>query len=436
VRFDPAAERYRLVIENWDAPLVVTTSVQFFESLFSNRASRCRKIHRIARSVVVVDEAQTLPSELLQPTVDVINELVRAYGTTFVLSTATQPALDVAYRGQHGSRLPVVHNLRPIVPTDTPPPPRRVRVRWPETQEPVTWADLAGEIATLPQVLAITHRRSDAHDLARALDEVLGDTTTLHLSTRLCGQHRGALIELVRRRLASSEPCRVVSTQLVEAGVDLDFPVVFRSLAGMDSMAQAAGRANREGRLGTEGGALVVFRPTSKPPPGLGRPANISGLMLAVGSVDLFATETYVRFFTRLYRELGHRLDAGRVTPARESFQFAATAAAYRLIRDESTPIIVPYDATARRTIATIRAIGPSRSRMRALQRYTVNVYERHLDALLAEGALDELYPPGREPARDSPPILCLKGDLLEAYYDPRFGLAPPDQLDPANLLV
>ena len=255
--------RSRLACENWDAPLVVSTNVQLFESLFARRTSRCRKLHNIVGSVIVLDEAQLLPVEFLQPILDVLRLLVREYGVTLVLCTATQPALTSQEsfdprRGLRGFKPEEVTEIIDDVPalyTAL----RRVRVHRPaDLNAKREWRDIAHEIASHEAVLAIVNRRADARDLYRLLRAEDAEVTW-HLSAQMCPQHRSdtiarikAALDARRNALAAgieTKPLRVVSTQLVEAGVDMDFPAVYRAMAGLDSIAQAAGRCNREGRL-------------------------------------------------------------------------------------------------------------------------------------------------------------------------------------------
>ena len=222
---DPDTEKYRnrLASENWDAPLVVTTSVQFLESLYANRPSRCRKLHRIAESVVVCDEVQTFPAKLLRPIESALAQLITRYRTTIVLCTATKPAL----------RLPEPREIVTDVPREFASVSGRCDVLLPSSDEPVTWEGLAEELRRHESVLAIVHRRADAEALAR----LVGDDC-LHLSARMCGAHRSAVLAEVKAQLNYGRPCRLVSTQLVEAGVDVDFPEVYRAMAGADSLAQ------------------------------------------------------------------------------------------------------------------------------------------------------------------------------------------------------
>ena len=246
-------DRMKLASENWDAPVIVTTSVQFFESLYAARPSKCRKLHRLAGAVIVLDEAQLLPAQLRAPCVDALRQLVEHYGVTLLLSTATQPMFKEL-------------NPREIIadPAALYARLRRTRFVWPgDMEESETWPGLAGKLKEIPSFLCIVNTKRDAYELWNAL----GRDGVFHLSTWMCPRHRRETLREIRRRLRAGEPVRVVSTQLVEAGVDVDFPVVFRALAGMDSLAQAAGRCNREG--GRNGLADVhVFVPPKPSPSG------------------------------------------------------------------------------------------------------------------------------------------------------------------------
>lgn len=228
----------RLAAENWDAPMVVTTTVQLFPSLFSNMPSRTRKLHRLARSVIILDEAQSLPPHLLGPTLNALRDLCEHYGATSALSTATQPAFEA------------IKEFADLPATEIVPDPSRyfrllVRVRYEWWSEEVSWEDVAGLMRTERQALAVVNTKKDALALLAALD----GPEALHLSTMLCGAHRRRVIEDMRRRLADGEPCRLVSTQVIEAGVDLDFPLVLWAMGPLDGIMQSAGRCNREGRL-------------------------------------------------------------------------------------------------------------------------------------------------------------------------------------------
>ncbi|EGW53128.1 CRISPR-associated helicase/endonuclease Cas3 [Candidatus Endoriftia persephonae] len=263
--FDPDREtvRSRLASENWDAPLVVTTNVQLFESLFANRTSRCRKLHRIAGSVIILDEVQTLPVTLLEPCLKALRLLVEQYGCTVVLCTATQPAIE--YRDEFKIGLP---KATPII-ADAPALYRRLKRVEVRDAGTLDCAQLAERMMKSEQALAIVSTRKHAADLYSALKGMADTEGCFHLSAAMTPNHRSARLDTIRQCLKEGRPCRVVATQLIEAGVDVDFPVVWRSLAGLDSIAQAAGRCNREGKR--EGAITWVFRPDESEPRFCGR---------------------------------------------------------------------------------------------------------------------------------------------------------------------
>ena len=241
------------------------TTVQFFESLFANRTSRCRKLHNIASSVVILDEVQSLPPDFLVTILDGLKQLTAHYGCTVVLSTATSPAL-VARPG-FTIGLPQVTEIIPD-PAALSHTLRRVTYHWPDTSEPQTWEAMAARIAEHPRALAVVHLRNDARLLSESFRALLPDEPVYHLSAAMCAAHRSIVLAGVRASLRKKEqPCRLVSTQLIEAGVDIDFPILYRAMAGLDSIVQAAGRCNREGKLAH--GAVYVFQPPSQPPPGV-----------------------------------------------------------------------------------------------------------------------------------------------------------------------
>ena len=256
---DPETETTtnRLQAENWDAPIVVTTNVQLFESLFACRTSQCRKLHRVAGSVIILDEAQTLPIELLKPTMLALCELVESFGCSVVLCSATQPALHWRDDFEIG-----LQNIRSLIndPDSLHQSLRRTTVTQAGKLED---DDLADQLAGLDQVLCIVNTRPHAAKAYDLLDDEIG---CFHLSTRMCAAHRLECLTEIRKRLKGNEICRVISTQLIEAGVDVDFPKVYRASCGLDSLAQAAGRCNREGRLAS--GHVVWFEAKDPPPPG------------------------------------------------------------------------------------------------------------------------------------------------------------------------
>lgn len=422
----------RLAYENWDMPIVVTTSVQFFESLFSNRTSRCRKLHNIANSVVIFDEAQNLPQPYLQPVVDCIRSLHEGFGVTPVLCTATQPALDGSSAGGLRTGLKTKKIIRN--PDDLQQKLKRVQVMchpgWPK---PVPLPDLAEELKTHPRVLCIVHRIQDAKDLFRDLS---GDR--FHLSTRMCGAHRTDALARIQERLGKQLPTRVVSTQLVEAGVDIDFPVVYRAVAGLDSMAQAAGRCNREGRL--ERGEFIVFRAESQPPPFLKAPMELGSAALRNGEFDeLFSHANFRQFFLSLFWTRGEeKLDAKGIgkllnAPSRFEYKFRSAAEAFKLIDDSwQRPVIVDYGRSMEILDDLVSGSGNPRLLFRGLQRYTVNIpakaHQRMQD-------LDYIRPVD---AHRFPDVFVQNASKA---YHPEVGLLLPDEMiesggvDGANLI-
>lgn len=391
---DPDREtaRNRLACENWDAPIIVTTSVQFFESLYSNRPSRCRKLHRVAESVVVFDEVQTFPPGLLAPIEHALGQLVLHYGVSAVFCTATQPAL----------KLPGPREIVQNVGREFSAVADRCEVLLPATQAPVVWEALADELRAHESVLAIVHRRADAEQLAK----YVGDEC-LHLSARMCAAHRSFVLGEVKARLRAGEPCRLVSTQLVEAGVNLDFPEVYRAMAGADALAQAAGRCNREGQRGTR--SLHVFVAPTKPPGDL-RPAKQTAEgMWSEGLLNLKAPAMFYEYFRRLYSVLPN--DPGVLTAERE-LRFEESARLFRMIDDKGTySVVAPYGDAIER-VAGVRD-GITRAGLRRLQPFLVNLYGQEIDQLLWAGALEQL---------DDRLYCTVVG--FEGIYDQRFGFA------------
>jgi len=274
--------RAKLLSENWNAPIIVTTNVQFFESLFASKPSRCRKLHNLAKSVIILDETQTIPPKYLRPCVRVLNELVKNYGATVVSCTATQPALTSERLGDAK-----LDNPTEIIRADRNLHERLKRVKIEKISEKQTTESLAEKLAKERQVLAIVNTKRDARNVFEELKKCLPSEdaeNVFHLSTNLCAEHRSQILEKIRKRLRDGNACRVVSTQLVEAGVDVDFPCVFRAIAGIDSIAQAAGRCNREGKILGDGGRVYVFEMEKDP--------EIAFLKMAANAGrEIFSTE-------------------------------------------------------------------------------------------------------------------------------------------------
>ncbi len=419
------AQQHDLAVENWDAPVIVTTTVQFFESLFSNSPSQCRKLHNIAKSVIILDEVQTLPPQYLQCIIEALNELVLNYHCSIVLSTATPPALAARHNFEMGLK-----NIRDIV-SDAESlfsALKRVDYVWPSDEDrPKEWPIFAEELSLHKQFLVVSHTRKDVRELALQLKERVSDKQTVfHLSALMCPAHRLDILNIIRDRLDKGLPCRVVSTQLVEAGVDLDFPIVYRALGGLDSIIQAGGRCNREGKLPK--GKVIVFRSPSSPPGDTPQKALacMESLMAEKnGSPDPYDLGLIHQYFRMLY--LTENLDARGIQSLRQEFNFASVAKNFQLIEDGYTrSIIVPYgDAETR--VQRLRHQGPSQENFRSLQPFIVNVYPKGFDRLYQMGALETV----------SEGIFCLTS-LYNHLYDHFLGLLMDEDipLDPQKLII
>ena len=409
---DSARNLGALVAENWDVPVVVTTNVQFFESLFSNRRSRCRKIHSLARSVIVLDEAQMLPTPFLKPCLDAITDLVAHYGATVVLCTATQPRVA----GLMGRSLPATEMMS--APEELYDQFRRVRTEYLGALDDEL---LLSRLARHSRVLCILNRKVHARSLYEALNERrgrrrwrtariprrrgwrarTGREVVFHLTASMCPAHRRTVLGRIKRRLVHGSPCQVVATQLIEAGVDIDFPVVYRSMAGIDSIAQAAGRCNREGGLPAPG-RVFVFRSTEPHATvrgWLNRTAEIGEMVIARHD-DPLSLEAVADYFDTLYsfEEGGeHGLDEKKIlTLLRGSrqdplaFPFKEVAEKFRLI-EGTIDVIIPHDDEARRAITLLEGGEISRRLIRRLQGYTVAVYPYVLKRLEEAGSVHRI---------------------------------------------
>ena len=436
--------RSRLASENWDAPLIVTTNVQLFESLFAARTSRCRKLHNIAGSVIVLDEAQLLPPEFLQPVLDALNVLVTHYGVTLLLCTATQPALTDSKRFDPRQNLRGLPAPTRIVDDEASlfAALRRVDIEWPEDlHTPLPTNELVSRLVEQESVLVIVNTRKDAAEIVTALDAA-SDGHALHLSAAMCGQHRADVIVEIRDRLAArragtdTRPLRVVSTQLVEAGVDIDFPVVFRSLSGLDSIAQAAGRCNREGQLADGGkGKVVVFvRDIPKPLHQVRNGADSTRSVLQSG-IDALSPSAFERYFPLYYAGFASRDKHGIVDHLKKNpgfeFEFRTAADKFKLVDDaDQSTVIVPYASVKAESIAPLiaklRQGDTDRWLLRKLQRYTVTVRRKLADTWAAQGDVQELGA--------GTGMFAL---IDELRYDSRLGLLPDGQsLDAASLVA
>ncbi len=418
---DPDAKKYtaHLATENWDAPLIVTTNVQLLESLFSAKPSRCRKLHRLVNSVIILDEAQTLPIEFLEPCLKALQELVTNYGCTIVLCTATQPAITEREKFSIGLK-----NVREIIPH-----PEKLAQQMKRTDVEslgsISQETLIDKMNAHESFLCIVNTKRDAAGLFEQLS-LLGEEhereAVYHLSTNLCAVHRTQILDEIRERLQTGKPCRVISTQLIEAGVDIDFPVVFRAIAGLDSIAQAAGRCNREGKKETT--TVYVFEPDggqwSMPFGYLGRTAGLTQTLVAdptsaihkQGWLSPAAIEQYFRLNYWQHNDLWDKrgiISRFLISPSTHipEFQFREVAREFRLIEEYQTPVFIRFDKTACELLDELRdclqdpdrkAAGlQKRKILRKLQRYSIGVNERDFKQM-AGGDISILLDDHEEP--------------------------------------
>ena len=388
---DPAgkvlAERKRRSAENWDCPVVVTTNVQFFESLFANRTSKCRKLHNIAGSVVIFDEAQMLPAKYLKPCVQAISELIINYRCTAVLCTATQPALDPFFPSGLAAE-----ELCPD-PEDQFRFFKRTSVI---NQGQISQEELISQLQGKEQVLCILNSRKRVQKIYGELAE----EGTYQLSTLMYPKDRKHLLAEIKQRLTDKLPCRVIATSLVEAGVDMDFPAVFRELAGIDSVVQAAGRCNREGNHSWTECETTVFTFDNAEDypiaPELKQPISVAE-QVSEDFDDVASLEAIADYFRRLYRYKGEGLDAKRIIEQFESggrsrmFPFETVARKFKLIENSTKAILIDLEEEAQQIVAQIRFGGYSRDLLRRAGQYTVNVYENDFKRLYGAGLLEEL---------------------------------------------
>ena len=359
-----------------------TTAVQFFESLFANRSSQCRKLHNLAQSVIIFDEAQMLPVPYLRPCVFAIAQLVKRYGVSAVLCTATQPALDGMFR-EFLPDMPAVELCPPEV--FHPEIFRRVTFR---RAKKLSWKDVAGQIGRQQQALCIVNSRKSAQKIYSLLEP----EGAFHLSTLMYPAHRKSILNEVRSRLKDGRPCRVVSTSLIEAGVDVDFPAVFREEAGLDSILQAAGRCNREGKRPAEESIVTIFQGET-PPPALFEPPVAAGRQ-ALSRYDCPDSPEAIRYYFQELLDLKgpEALDQKNILGMmeRELMPFRKIAERFHLIDSETKTVYIPLEEGGQ-LIQRLRSGEHSRALFRALGQYGVSVYPQHFTSLDLAGDLEVL---------------------------------------------
>lgn len=377
----------RWLTENWDAPLILTTSVQLLESLFSNRPSACRKLHRLAGSVILFDEVQTLPQRLAIPTLAALSRFAERFGASVVFATATQPAFDHLNEEVCGFAKSG-WNPREIASSSLKlfERARRTRVLW-DIENRLSWDALADQLAEHEQVLVIVNLKRHARILAETLRQ-RGASGLFHLSTNMCPAHRERVLREVRRRLESGEPCRLVSTQCVEAGVDVDFPRVFRALGPLEAVAQAAGRCNRNGNQPGLG-EVRVFLPEeeSYPPGGYQQAADATRVLLKCWGPermeDVQSTDLFRAYYRSLY-ELAKVADLSQeIRDALDARDFEQIAKCYHLIEQDSISVLVPYDLEAFEKLKDeLREAGHlTGDWIRRARRHAVNLYRPEANA-------------------------------------------------------
>ena len=407
-----AAEKLKKAMENWEAPIVVTTSVQFFESLFADRPSQCRKLHNISGSVVILDEAQTLPLELLRPCVAVMDELARNYRTSLVLCTATQPALKASDEFKKG-----LVNVRELAPDRERIFRRLERVTLNHIGD-TTDEQIAANMMEYEQTLCIVNNRRHARSLYERIADAPG---AYHLTTLMCARHRSEILSEIRQRLTDGLPCRLVSTSLIEAGVDVDFPLVLRAEAGLDSIAQAAGRCNREGRRSPDSSEVRVFSVAEDWP----MPPELKQFGQAARSIfrqfeDPLSLDAINAYFRELYWQKDKKLDRHEILDRLQkstvdSFPFEWIADKFRMIESTMIPIIIPYKQEAEEALRALEHAERVGSIAKKLQPFLVQIPEQAYKALKGAGAIQ----PVREKEFGEQFLKLINTDL----YHPSYGL-------------
>ena len=388
--------KLRLAMEDWAAPIVVTTNVQLFESLFSHRPSRCRKLHNLTRSLIILDEAQTIPRHVLKPCVGALDELARNYGASIVLCTATQPALRARDGFTGGFDIDDARELAPE-PKTLAERMRRVTLRFAGEMDDDALVAALGEVE---QGLVIVNTRGHALQLYLAA-KAAGLDGLVHLTTRQCAADRRTILAGVKERLKHGQLCRVVATSLVEAGVDFSFPRVWRAEAGLDQIHQAAGRCNREGERAPEDSVVTVFKPAQNLAPPEIRQLAAAAHRALTRQNDALSLEALEAYFREVYWVKGDAgldeyavRDAFRLDASGTSFDYRSIGEAFRLIRSEMVPIIIAQAPEALQALADLECSNPPIGRaMRQLQPYLVQIPLRARHKLLGAGKVQFVAP-------------------------------------------
>lgn len=395
---DKLALQKRLSAENWDFPIIVTTNVRLLESMYASHASDCRKLHNVANSVIVFDEAQTLPAEKLQPIVSALKVYQKAFCTSLLFSTASQPTLQGRHEGTGREVLEVFDTVREIVPKEWNLHEQLRRVNLHILPEALDYEAIALRIKTAQRVLCIVNTRKDAAEITQRLSDMEIDEGLFHLSRMMCSEHIDRTIGEIRRALKCDDgrPVRVVTTQLIEAGVDIDFPYVMRQEAGLDSVLQAAGRCNREGRM-TELGRTEVFRIEGRNlPKGTFTYANQARKNMRYKG-NLFAPEAMEEYFEQYYHQIKGfdtkdcelKMNMKDALGKPQELMMETADRIFKLINGQGVQIVVNYSKSAEAVEAFRRQ--PCKALYRRLGQYTVNLNEHDTRLLAESGMLEHL---------------------------------------------
>lgn len=387
---DDIYNRQKISAENWDIPILLTTNVQFFESFFANKSSKTRKIHNMTNSVIILDEAQMLPIEYMKPCLSMISELVSNYNSTVILCSATQPSIT-KYLPNNIECLEICDNIKEAYEFF-----KRIEVY---NIGEISESALILELSKNSSFLCIVNTRKDALKLYDKLVELTEDENTFYLSTLMCPFHRKETIKNIKELLKENKSCRVISTQLIEAGVDVDFPVVYRSMSGLDSIVQSAGRCNREGKQTV--GKVFVFEPEN----GYGNLPNSIKRSIEITKAifrnfdDVMSLEAIETYFRELYSIQENALDLYEINKRIEygksnlDFPFKDIADDFKLISNNTKPIIIQFDEDSKKLIESLRYAENYNGILRKLQSYTVNVYDKEYNALFGSNKLEMIKP-------------------------------------------
>lgn len=354
------AERMKLAAENWEAPVVITTNKQFFESLYANKTSRCRKLHNIANSVIILDEAQMMPVDFLKPCLHVLEQLVHYYGCTVVLCSATQPELG---RYLQKNPIEIMENVGELFQFF-----KRVTF---DIDGETDYAEIAKKLDECEQVLCIASTKKEAEKIFELLD-----AEAMYLSTNLCPAHRREIIQEMKTRLRDGKPCRVVSTSIISVGVDIDFPVVYLQYTGLDSLIQGAGRCNREGRQSLQHSRAHIFwTKESKKSPFMRKEKQVTDMVRKKYNAEEMTEPSAIRtYFENWYQSNEGNLDYKEIEKLAQSLSFAEIEKRFHLIHDSTKSVFIPFDEKARNIKEQLMMGNRSRQLMRAAGPYMIDV--------------------------------------------------------------